>query len=118
MITADIHGKGNNGYRLSLCGHAGYADKGKDIVCASATILAYTAAENLRRMYLSGRLKKPPNIRMREGDIFIQCIPEEDEIQMTDDVFRIICAGYELLARDYPEFVAVKSAETGESRLT
>ena len=117
MITADIHGRGNNEYRLSLCGHAGYADKGKDIVCASATILAYTAAENLRRMYLSGRLKKPPDICMREGDIFIQCIPGKDEIKAIDDVFRIICAGYELLARDYPEFVSVKSADTGESRL-
>lgn len=118
MITADIHGKGNNGYRLSLCGHAGYADKGKDIVCASATILAYTAAENLRRMYLSGRLKKPPDIRMREGNIFIQCIPEEDEIQVTDDIFRIIGAGYELLARDYPEYVTLNQLTAAKADLT
>lgn len=107
MITADIHGRGNRDYRLALRGHAGYADKGKDIVCASATVLAYTAAENLRRLYLSERLKKPPDIRMNEGYISIQCFPDKDEMQAADDVFRIIGAGYELLARDYPEYITL-----------
>ncbi|MBN1891427.1 MAG: ribosomal-processing cysteine protease Prp [Clostridiales bacterium] len=33
--------------KMSITGHSGYADRGEDIVCASASTLLYTAIESL-----------------------------------------------------------------------
>lgn len=69
--------------RLSLTGHAQQAPKGRDIVCAAASILAYTLteggaeAEELR----GGGLRLTGNGR----DL------------------RLIAGGYRLLAENYPK---------------
>ena len=52
---------------LRLEGHAGYAEHGKDIVCASASILAYTVAQYVKYEDEHGTLKAPAEIKLESG---------------------------------------------------
>lgn len=92
---------------LNLKGHAGAADAGKDIVCASASILAYTVAQEVTDMYNKGRLKKKPNIRLDEGDATITCKPVKTSMTEALHVFKVAQTGFRLLANSFPDYVQV-----------
>ena len=94
---------------LNLRGHAGAADVGKDIVCASASILAYTVAQEVQTMHDRGRLKKKPNIRLEEGDSTITCKPVKTSMTEALHIFLVAQTGFRLLAKTYPDFVQVKT---------
>jgi len=42
--------RGNDDFRMWISGHAGYAETGKDIVCAAASILIQTLAKQLDKI--------------------------------------------------------------------
>ena len=91
---------------LRLEGHAGYAEAGQDIVCASASILAYTVAQEIKHMESHGRFAEPPTIDLAEGDATIVCVAKD--IKTYEEMlhkFSIIKLGYELLAHNYPQYV-------------
>lgn len=94
---------------LNIRGHAGAADVGKDIVCASASILAYTVAQEVQTMYDRGRLKKKPNIRLEEGDSTITCKPVKTSMTEALHIFLVAQTGFRLLAQTYPDYVQVKT---------
>jgi uncharacterized protein YsxB (DUF464 family) len=91
---------------LTVKGHAGQADIGKDIVCASASILAYTIAQIVKAMNDHGDLAEPPTIELEGGDATIKCRAEDDYLfsELMQDFF-VITTGYMLLAYNYPEYV-------------
>lgn len=70
---------------LTVTGHALYAPKGGDIVCAAASILAYTLIKSGCAMEELGC-----GMRITGG--------KKDR-----EAFRLIAGGYELLAEGYPE---------------
>lgn len=89
---------------IAIRGHAEYAEAGKDIVCASVSILAMTIAQ------FAGTLKDEglanPEIRMDKGDVYIDVNPHS--YTTYDDVLWVVdnmCAGFELLAQQYPDNV-------------
>ena len=86
---------------LRLEGHAGYAEHGNDIVCASASILAYTLAS------IVGSLDDvKANIEIASGDSLIECECESDEtFNKVLDAFHYTQTGYTLLARHNPQYV-------------
>lgn len=89
-------------HRVSITGHAGSDEKGKDLVCASASILVYALAEYVKRVKVEDKLKFDL-IVLEEGDAIISCSPYyEDEPEITV-AFDAICGGFKLLARDYPD---------------
>lgn len=90
---------------LTLKGHAGMAEAGKDIVCASASIIAYTVAQEVTDMYNKGRLKKKPNIRLDEGDATITCKPVKTSMTEALHIYKVAQTGFRLLAESYPEYV-------------
>lgn len=90
---------------LTVKGHANQAEYGKDIVCASATILAYALAEEVGEMYEAGKLQKQPTLSLAEGNINILCKPREDGYLEAMQSFKTIQAGYALLANNYPQYV-------------
>lgn len=92
---------------LSLRGHAGQAEKGKDIVCASASILAYTVAQVVTDLRERGKLKKKPTINLADGDISIVCKPTKDAYAQAMHTYAIAQVGYALLANTYPEYVSL-----------
>ena len=90
---------------LTVQGHAGQADIGHDIVCSSASILAYTAAQIVQDLDKAGKLKNKPTIRLEKGDCCITCKPTKDRFDATFVAFTTIQVGYALLAHNYPDFV-------------
>lgn len=90
---------------LTLKGHAEQAEIGRDIVCASASILAYTVAHMVSAMREEGKLKKNPHIRMDSGDATITCKPTKQYFGEAMHTFKVAECGYDLLAHTYPEYV-------------
>lgn len=90
---------------LTLQGHAGQAEKGRDIVCASASILAYTVAQVVAELRDKGKLKRKPTLRLEEGDISIVCRPTKDAYAQAMHTYAIAQVGYALLQNTYPEYV-------------
>ena len=108
MITATFEKE--DGEFISMCveGHAGQAEKGKDIVCSAASVLAYTVAQTLTQMDKQGWLKKKPHINLEGGRGLITCIPKEEYFDECLMVFFVAEVGYNLLAKNYPQFVGVE----------
>lgn len=88
--------------RLTVTGHAHSAEPGHDLVCASASMLAYTLAANVASMADNGQVRQPI-IKNNEGDTEISCNPRHNLKNTVTLVFDSICLGFELLAHDYPE---------------
>jgi uncharacterized protein YsxB (DUF464 family) len=104
MIEIVYHRKYNS---LTIKGHALSAEKGKDLVCASASMLAYTLAANVERLTTGGQAKKPV-IRLDEGDAEISCVPQRRFNSVVTLIFDSICAGFTLLSSEYPDNVSFK----------
>lgn len=102
MIKAVYYRKYN---RLTVSGHAGSGELGHDLVCASASVLAYTLAANVANMADHGQVRQPL-IRMEEGDTEISCSPRHNLKASVTLVFDSVCVGYELLAHDHPQYVS------------
>ena len=92
--------------KMTVKGHSGQADVGHDIICASASILAYTVAQILRAMHSHGDLESPPKIRLDSGDASVSCrVTEDSNYAEALHTFFVAQVGYSLLAHNYPEFV-------------
>ena len=102
MIQATYYRSYN---RLTVTGHARSAEPGKDLVCASASILAYTLAANVANMADNGQVRQPV-IKTDKGDAEISCNPRHNLKASVTLVFDTVCVGFELLAHDYPEYIS------------
>lgn len=101
---------------LLVKGHAGQAEAGQDIICSSASILAYTIAQIVKLMYDSGELAEPPILDLESGDATIVCRARDDDLyaQMAQS-FYTIKVGYILLQHNYPQFVEIIDDKDDES---
>lgn len=108
MIKASFEKEEGQYLSLLIEGHAGQAEKGKDIVCSAASILAYTLGQTLTQMDKQGWLKKKPHINLKEGMGLITCIPNEGYFDECLMAFFFAEVGYSLLANNYPQYVDVK----------
>ena len=85
---------------LRLEGHAEYAEHGKDIVCASASILAYTLATIIETFGIES------NIKLESGDTTIECVCNDHPMMdVIRDSFNFAIEGYALLEQTYPQYV-------------
>lgn len=89
---------------LELTGHAGYAEAGSDIVCASCTILAYVVANAALDAYEADELRCEPEISMEAGNIRIRYMPFNFEVNPVMDAIR---QTFELIADTYPQNVRI-----------
>lgn len=95
--------------KMTVKGHAGQADVGHDIICASASILAYTVAQVLKAMHSHGDLTEEPKIRLNSGDAVVSCrVKEDNNYAEALHTFFVAQVGYSLLAHNYPNFVELK----------
>lgn len=88
------------GKRLTVKGHSGFDEKGRDIVCSAATILAYTLCEALCKEH-SGDV----SCCMKDGDADISVARRSRD---TTVILAAIASGYGLLEKNYPDNVHVK----------
>ena len=109
MIRAAFEKEDFEYISLLVEGHAGQAEKGQDIVCSAASILAYTVGQTLTQMHKQGWLKKRPHINLREGKGLITCVPKREYFDECLMVFFVAEVGYSLLRNNYPQYVDVKT---------
>jgi uncharacterized protein YsxB (DUF464 family) len=88
-----------NHWEVTVDGHAGYAENGKDIVCAAASMLTATLIRSL--MGVTGMEAETP----APGKAHIVCNPTLGEAAHVAEVFDVIDTGYQLLSSSYPVHV-------------
>lgn len=79
-------------------------EAGKDLVCASASILAHTLAENVANMAVNEQVRQPV-LKMESGKCEIGCQASHKYRAVVTLVFDTVCAGFELLAVQYPAYI-------------
>lgn len=107
MISVIYH---RSFYHLTIEGHAGSGEHGHDLVCASASALAYTLAENLSHLESLGHLYTL-SIRLDPGHAELQCRPVSRFKSVVKLIFDSICAGFAMLAREYPQNISYQIRE-------
>lgn len=86
---------------LTVKGHAQTGPKGTDLVCASASILGFTAvacAEDNRERFM-------PNISQIDDTLRIDCRPGRSFVTPCRRMLDTIFTGYEVLEEAYPNNV-------------
>lgn len=91
-------------HRITVKGHAGSAEVGKDLVCAAVSALVLTAVANVRRMEDKGCTYSTV-MTVDRGDAEIQVNPKAYFRLSVMQILDAICAGFEVLSREYPEYV-------------
>ena len=109
MIVARFYQKPDHGsIHMTLKGHAQAAPKGEDLVCASATMLAYTVAQAVQFMNEQGKLKKKPKIHITEGSATIIATPTEDAYAEALHTYWVAQCGIHVLQHNYPQNVKLE----------
>ena len=108
MIHAVYHRKF---HRLTVEGHARSAEPGHDLVCASASILAYTLAQNVMDLEHGGYIRRSPVIELEEGKAEVCVSPRSNFRSVVMLIFDSVCTGFALLERDYPEYITFEIRE-------
>lgn len=92
--------------RMHLKGHANTAEYGHDLICASASILAYTLAQVAKDA--GDMLVCKPTVKLHRGDATVICRAKTDCIATILNSYATIERGFAVLAHNYPEAVKVK----------
>lgn len=90
-------------------GHAGYAEYGKDIVCAGVSALM----QSLHPSLLERGIRHTMHMVMEPNHIEVKAEPECEQQYPCLVVFETVLAGLKEIARAYPNYVSIK-VEKGE----
>lgn len=93
-----------NLHRVVVDGHANSGEYGKDLVCAAASALALTLAENVRILEKNGQVRNTVTV-LKDGRAEIACEPYRRCKSVTTLILDSVCAGYDVLSREYPDYI-------------
>jgi uncharacterized protein YsxB (DUF464 family) len=102
MIKAVYDRKEN---KITVEGHAYSGEPGHDLICAAASVLIYTIAASVSNMQEREHVSDAV-INLESGNGLVSCEPYEQFKGAITLIFDSICAGYELLAANYPSNVS------------
>ena len=91
--------------RVTVEGHAQSGVPGHDLVCAGASTLAYTLAANVRNLELQEQVRDAV-VTLEPGKAEISCKPNRKYKSIVAIIFYSVCVGFELLARDNPQYIS------------
>ena len=97
-------------FRVTVTGHAGYAERGEDILCAAASMLLQTLSAAVQGLCERG-LAEECHIDLRHGQGEVSCVPVEEFRCVVRTVMDSIMLGFTLLGEDYGEYVCVVQTE-------
>lgn len=107
--------EGKKSLTLTMKGHAGAGEPGRDLVCAGLSLLAYTGAR-VGQILLSG--PDPPltegRVSMEPGDVSMEFLGREGSNSELRALGTFLLAGFTLLREDYPLAVSVCYEKEGE----
>lgn len=95
----------NEVYKLTVTGHAGSDEYGKDLVCAAVSTLALTIAQCVKDASDLGWLRKNPTLKMEDGDACIKAKPVPEKEPIIGAMFTTVVRGLEMLAVNYPDYI-------------
>ena len=90
--------------RVTVEGHAQSGVPGHDLVCAGASTLAYTLAANVGHLEEKAYVMDAV-VTLEPGKAEISCRPKNKYMAIVGIIFHAVCIGFELLARDNPEYI-------------
>lgn len=88
---------------LSVTGHAGAAEKGKDIVCSAVSMLFYTLAQAVADS--EDMLTEAPVIEIEDGNGSVSCKPKGVFLATMQRTYWTVLTGFELAAHEYKEYI-------------
>lgn len=104
MITIKFY-VNQKGQKMTLTGHAGAAPRGKDLVCAAASMLAGTIAQTVLQLHREGTLKTVPKVLLTPGNAHIEVF---ENCKAAETAFFTIRTGCSLLAGKYPKYIRLE----------
>ena len=107
MITVTIYRTKDEFKGFIVEGHSDYAEEGLDIVCASVSVLSYTALNSFN--LVAGIT--PENIEYTVDDEGVMSLRTLENNNKTDIVYRTFMVGIELLLEDYSDYITLKFEE-------
>lgn len=113
MVTVEF-AHNDHTFCIQVYGHARSAPKGEDLICCAASTLAYTAAQSALDLYEQGCLRQFPDTVLNAGNAQVAAVAARESVQRVDQMFRTIAVGYEMLARQYPEYLMFREVVNGE----
>ena len=90
--------------RVTVTGHAGAGEKGKDIVCAAVSALVLTLGENIRVLRETDTLESCC-VRVKEGYAVFACKAIAGMESVVRCIFGAVCCGFELVQKMHPEHI-------------
>lgn len=91
--------------RLEMSGHAGAAERGKDIVCAAESMLTQALLQTLLEMNDEKKLWMEWTGSAAAGYLKMEAAPVEEYRAEVRACFRMCITGLRMLAEKYPEHI-------------
>ena len=105
------YSRGEGEHELTINGHAGSAEYGKDIVCAGVSAIAFALLGWLENN--QEELTEMDELIAEDGQVYIACAGSDE----VSTAFEVALMGLIQIARQYPECVDIKySGTAGDSR--
>ncbi len=101
MISIRVTEKAGEITSLVCRGHAGYAEEGRDIVCAAVSVLAFTCVNALESV-----AGVQPRVEERDG--FLSIFLPEQAGHDAQTVMKTVLQGFRDLQDAYPKYLQLK----------
>ena len=93
-------------FLISITGHADYAEKGSDIVCAGVSALTIALVHTLDDLQDEGKVENIMNIS--DGEAEIECLSMIfTDIIEVESAFNTVLRGFRHIEKEYPKNVKV-----------
>jgi uncharacterized protein YsxB (DUF464 family) len=108
MINVALHKTGGKFSGFKIEGHSGYGEAGTDIVCASVSILSYTALNSMNEV--AGLPLSDIQYEVDEETGFLK-LSTDNNNEKTEIIYRNFLVGISLLLEDYSDYITLKLEE-------
>lgn len=95
-----------DGLTVTASGHAGFAPRGQDIVCAGVSTLLAAAAEMAARMHRDGLLEGC-TVRLEPGKAEIAMEPTPEGSTKAEAIMEMLETGAALIEEKYGQYVVI-----------
>lgn len=104
MITVEY--RKSQGRSIKVEGHANSAPYGEDLICAAASVLLYTLAQNMMIVEEQGYVKGLNIVEKQgNGEVSYEESTDENAENIAFCIFDTIWNGYMVLEKNFPNFV-------------
>ncbi len=93
-------------YIISIEGHAGFAQRGSDIVCAAISTITYTLL-NAIRWAQDGDCLYIRTENVSDGSIYLEVEPYDFAKEKVDTIIETCLTGFSLIEEEYPDYIRV-----------